>query len=309
MSGTLSISGIVPTGVAGEKHYITVEDRELAVLAKDAAVEARTGAEAAQGVVVAAEIVILAARAEAVTAADNAAVDATAAVQQAGSQYVAAAGDSALAAANWANQAQASANTLVLPTTELVTEILATMPPSEGIVDDSNFLKLPDTWLASTLYTVGSFFIQGSVIFYVLTEFTSGTTAPIPGDAAPLKSDSTFAVWASPANIGSSLVRRSAEGEVWVTAAYATQVPVEDTELTNKLYVDTAVAKGSPAARPCMTIPIIWNGVAWTHGREAIATRPEGMIPGDILEFSGGAASNRPSFAAEDDARIGITGA
>lgn len=235
------------------------------------------------------------------------AVGAAGSAQTASSSAVAALGSEA-AAAGSAAAALASANTLVLPTTELVTQILEGMQGGTVTIDTTSFLKQPTQWAASTPYAVGDFFIRSSVIYYVVTAFTSGTIAPVPGDAAPAKIDSTFAVWASPADVSTAIVRRSSAGEIWVTSAFASALPTQENHLANKLYVDTQVAAGVQSDRPSVVIPVKWADPNWYCGGAIITARPA-MAPGDILQFVGGLASNTPSFAASDDVRLGITGA
>ncbi|MGY4859495.1 hypothetical protein [Cryobacterium sp. AP23] len=72
--GSLSISGLIPMSAPGEKHYITVEDRELAVLAAEAAAVAEGGATASAAAAAASETGAATSLAGAVAARDGAEV-------------------------------------------------------------------------------------------------------------------------------------------------------------------------------------------------------------------------------------------
>lgn len=127
----LSITGLIPLGGSGEKHYVTVEDRELAVLARQGAEAAQESVEATRAVIVDAEASTLEYRNQASAAAGTAAGDAVAlvGVELAGS--VTAAAGSATYAADSAAQAEASAALAIAPTAEQIAAVLAD-PTSEA---------------------------------------------------------------------------------------------------------------------------------------------------------------------------------
>jgi hypothetical protein len=157
----------------------------------------------------------------------------------------------------------------------------------------TNSVKTPTVWAASTAYGVGDYFSTTTgVIYRVVVAHTSGLTEPGAGTA-------NFIVWGSSANLPNSVVVRNSLGEVAFNAVYANDTPTSDTELTNKLYVDTLVSGITQPAQPFIFYPIVWNGTAWTYGSVVITARPSGMRSGDIAFFDG--VGTLPAWSTTND--------
>jgi len=177
--------------------------------------------------------------------------------------------------------------------------------PTSTITDLDDVLlqtiKRPVSWAASTPYLPGDFFIKSSTVYRVINAFTSGTVAPIPGDAQPETSDADFEVYASPSAVGTSVVRRASDGSATFGRVYSLISPTADTELTNKQYVDEAVDAVTLPTRPASILSIVWNGSAWTYRGSVISAQPTDRISGDVAMFIGNPGGSLPTWAVTND--------
>jgi hypothetical protein len=162
-------------------------------------------------------------------------------------------------------------------------------------------IKKPSSWVASTAYKPGDFFILSSTVYRVINAFISGTDGPIPADGRPVTPDSNFEVYASPSAVGTSVVRRASDGSATFGRAYSLISPTAATELTNKQYVDEAISTVTLPARPASMLTVVWNGTAWTYRGAVISAQPTDRITGDVVMFIGNPGGSLPTWAITND--------